>query len=287
MLDWLREKLEDRRRRREAVDWRIRWFKRIGIGIGTVTLVAWLGAWFVLTGTHIKTADWIDKQTLQTTASMGFRVRNILVEGRTNSDPDVIMALLNVGENDPIFSFNPNDAKDLMMRIQWVRAAHVERRLPDTVYVRLEERTPIALYKTGKKIILIDDLGHDINVTSIKKFSHLPMVSGDGAPEHTPELLQMLNAEPDVFAKVDSAARIENRRWNLLLTSGKVIKLPAEDIGLALAALADAQRQDQILDMDFMYIDVRDASKMVIKPRLGKAKNYKTGYEADNLETSL
>jgi len=44
----------------------------------------------------------------------------------------------------------------------WVREAEIERLLPDTIFVRLDERQPLAFWQRQGKLVLIDRDGYEI-----------------------------------------------------------------------------------------------------------------------------
>lgn len=269
----------DIRRRRAGENPRMIWLRRAAIAGGSLIFVLWLGAWFILTGTGTKTYNWIGDKILTASADMGYRVKDILVEGRVNADRAAILDIVGVTRGDPILRFDPVAARDNLLAMSWIRAAHIERRLPDTIYIRLQERTPIALWKktAQEKIELVDEQGETIKPEDLRAFMTLPMVTGEGAPARTPELLGVLEAEPAIKERVDNAQLIENRRWNLRLKSGAVVKLPESDVGLALRTLALSQEKEQIMDWDISAIDLRDPGRIIFRTKLGKVREYKTG----------
>src|SRR3989339_1935472 len=81
--------------------------RRFGKLFLMMVLAIWLGAWFVAVGGVEKTRSWSVHKTLDLTAEMGFEVRNILVEGRENTDPELLKALINMEKGDPVFAFKP------------------------------------------------------------------------------------------------------------------------------------------------------------------------------------
>lgn len=267
----------DIRRRRAAEDRRVVWLRRAGIAGGVLILTGWLGAWFVLTDMDTRTYNWLNEKTLAATAGMGYRVEDILVEGRVNADRQSLIALLGVGRGDPIFKLNPQSVREALKATDWVREAQVERRLPGTIFVRLEERKPLALWKTGNELRLVDETGSVMAVKDVRAFKALPLVTGEGAPAHAPEIIALIEAEPSVKSRIDSAHRIEDRRWNLLLKTGAVVKLPENDPGLALRTLALSHEKEQIMDWDIDSIDLRDPGRIVFRTKLGKVQEYKTG----------
>ena len=77
---------------------------------------------------------------IQGTALFGLTVADITVEGRETTDRETILEALGVGLGTPILAANPTRAKEQLEALPWVRTAVIERRLPDTLYVRLVER---------------------------------------------------------------------------------------------------------------------------------------------------
>lgn len=252
--------------------------KRFGKILALLVFVGWLGAWFFLGDADTKTAEWTRQSVLNTTADAGFRVENILVEGRVNTDVDVLKGLINIEKGDPLFSFHPVEAKNLIERISWVRSVRVERRWPDTVYIGLSERRPLALWQHDKKLKLIDEDGAVITDYNLARFEDLIMVTGAEAWKHAPELLALLDAEPEVRSRVESATWIGNRRWDVKMKSGTIVKLPEEDTGFALKRLAVAQAEDGLLDMGTTRIDVREIDRIVVRNGPGKVHEYKAGF---------
>jgi len=257
------------------------WLRRFGLSLGALVFLGWAGSWFFLSEADTKTAAWARQKSLDVTADMGFTVKNILVEGRVNSDADVLLAIINVEKGDPLFSFDPDEARKLIERITWVKTAHVERRLPDTIYIVLEERKPLALWQRDKKLTLIDEDGEVLTDHNLKRFKDLVIIAGRNAPRHAPELLELLAVEPTLYNRVESASRVGGRRWDLKLDGGIAVKLPEDDIGFALRRLAMGQ-EDGLLDKDIVSVDLREPDRMIVRTRPGKVQEYKAGLKVDN-----
>ena len=253
-------------------DFFVLWLRRFGFALGAFVFVVWAGAWLYLSGAIESAADWSRHKTIVISADAGFRVANILVEGRVNTDPDVLLGLVNVQQGDPLFSFNPQSAKELIERVSWVKSVQVERRLPDTIYIALEERTPLALWQNAGKLYLIDGQGAVLTDYGLKRFSGLVMVSGEGSKENAAELLRTLSAEPKIYERIESAQFVANRRWDLKTTEGLHIKLPAEDIGLALRRLAMMEEDKAILGKSLEHIDLRKADRVIVQTAPGKVQ---------------
>ncbi|MBV8936710.1 MAG: FtsQ-type POTRA domain-containing protein [Alphaproteobacteria bacterium] len=202
---------------------------------------------------------------LDGSARLGLVVTDIKVEGRETTDRETILAALGARPGTPILATNPSQAKGQLETLPWVRSAMVERRLPDTLYVRLVERKPLALWQHGGKLELIDQEGTVIPVTRLERFAKLPLVVGEGAASHAAELLDMLAKEPDLASRVSAAIRVGDRRWNLRIDNAIDVLLPADTPASAWTQLARLERSSSILKRDVQTVDVRLPDRLVLR----------------------
>lgn len=202
---------------------------------------------------------------IQGTGLLGLTVADITVEGRETTDRETILAALGVGLGTPILAANPTRAKEQLEALPWVRTAVIERRLPGTLYVRLVERRPLALWQHGGKLDLIDREGAVIPVSRLDRFAKLPMVVGEGAASHAAELLEMLASEPDLAARVTAAVRVGDRRWNLRIDNAIDVLLPSDEAASAWSQLARLERSTTILKREVQTIDMRLPDRLVLR----------------------
>ncbi|MCB9948927.1 MAG: FtsQ-type POTRA domain-containing protein [Rhodospirillaceae bacterium] len=239
--------------------------RRIGLASLGGAVVLGGGLWVASTGTLAEAADQVDAAVLAWTGDIGFSVQEVLVYGREETRPIELLAALGIDRGDPILRLDPEAARDQIQSLSWVRRAWVQRRLPDTVIVRVEERRPLALWQHEQQWRLIDDEGHVLGEGDIGHFLSLPQVVGPDAPDHAPAFLAVLAAEPEIAARVAAAVRVGGRRWDLRLDNGVAVHLPEEDVELALHRLARLQRQDGLFERDVIAIDLRTAGHLVIE----------------------
>ena len=211
------------------------------------------------------TLQYAADRMLDGSAHLGLVVRDVKVEGRETTERDTILAALHAGPGTPILAVSARRAKEQLEALPWVRSAVVERRLPDTLYVRLVERKPLALWQHGGKIELIDHQGAVIPVAQLDRFAKLPMVVGETAAGHAAELLDMLATQPDLALRVTAAIRVGERRWNLRIDNAIDVLLPAESAAQAWAQLARLERSSFILKRDVQAIDVRLPDRLVVR----------------------
>jgi cell division protein FtsQ len=214
----------------------------------------------------------VSRRLLEASAALGFRVADIRVEGRATTDRETILDALGARPGVPILAVDPVRAKQQLESLPWVRSALIERRLPDTIYVRLVERQPMALWQHGGRIELIDHSGAVIPVSRLDRFAKLPMVVGEDAARHAAELLAMLSREPDIAARVTAAVDVGDRRWNLRIDNSIDVLLPSDDPDAAWADLARLQRNTAILQRDVQAIDMRLPDRLVVRVAPGPPK---------------
>jgi cell division protein FtsQ len=268
------------KRRSSQADWIIYWSRRIGIYGGLIVFVLWVGAWLVLSGTAQRSVHTAYNKAIEQAGKAGFSVQNILVEGRIYTDAETIRAITNLQKGDPIFAFDPQEAQNMLEKLSWVRSVHVERRLPDTVYIGLTERRPLALWQRQKRLSLIDADGIVLTDHKLERFKELIVVTGKDVPQRTAALIALLSAEPEIKKHVEAAALIGGRRWDLTLKSGAVVKLPEQEMEFALRRLAVMHEQEELLTKNVKTIDVREDSRMTVRTHPGAVQEYKAGYHA-------
>lgn len=245
-------------------------------------LVGWIGAWLVLGGVIERGVERAQQAAYDASASMGFAVNDILVEGRVHTDPDVLRALVNMERGDAILAFDPAAAKAMIEQISWVREAHVERRLPDVIYIGLIERKPLALWQHQGRVRLIDADGVVLSDRDLAPFRDLMLVVGEKAPDHAAALALLLGAEPSIYEQVEAATLVGGRRWDLKMKNGVTVRLPEADVALALRRLARAQAEDGLLDKELDMVDLRDAGRITVRTQPGAVQDYKASWAGGN-----
>lgn len=209
--------------------------------------------------------DELRKRALAASAVAGFAVHEIRVEGREKTAKDAILHAVGAERGTPILAVSPAETRARLETLAWVRTASVERLFPDTVHIRLVERTPLALWQRQGKLHLIDRDGVVITSERLERFPGLLVVVGEDAPSHAAGLIDMLGAEPELKKRVTAAVRIGGRRWNLRFDNGIDVQLPENDAADAWAQLAKAERVSRVLARDVEVIDLRLPDRLVVR----------------------
>ncbi|MBP0463793.1 cell division protein FtsQ/DivIB [Roseomonas sp. PWR1] len=197
---------------------------------------------------------------------MGLTVQHVILEGRHNTPTDMIRSALGVSRGDPILDVSPEALRRRLETIAWVQRAHVERRLPGTLLIRIEERRPFAIWQHNGRFVIIDREGKVVAADGLDQFGPLPLLVGAGADATGAALYDLLRAERDVHERVQAMVRIHERRWNLRLHNGTDVLLPEGAEGAAIQRLAELQREARLLDRPLAAIDLRLPDRLVLRP---------------------
>lgn len=242
----------------------MRWLKR---GFKAAILLAVVGILAVSwrTGRLAAIADRALVDSIALSAKGGFRVEQVDVVGREQTDPKALLAAAGLKRGDPILAFSPEAARQRIESLPWVASAAVARRLPDTVAITIVERKPIALWQHNEKISLIDSAGANLGTVAIESAPALPLIVGGDAPTHASELLGLLAQHPEIAKRVQASSWIGSRRWDLKLDNGVEVRLPEMGVAEALQQLADAEASSRLLERDVADIDLRLSGKMIVR----------------------
>ncbi len=200
------------------------------------------------------------------TAFAGLRVRDVVIEGRANTPEPLLRAALGVNKGDPMLGFSLERARERIETLSWIEHATVERRLPDTIVVNIQERRPFAIWQNDGKFVLIDRTGQIVANQDVAGFRGLPLVVGAGAPPSAATLIDALTARPALQQRVVAVVRVGERRWNLRLNNGADVMLPEGHEIAALDRLMQLQQDHDLLDRPLVAIDMRLPDRLVLRP---------------------
>ncbi len=242
-----------------------RWMPRhAGRTAGGLLVAVLIGLAFAGTANLLNRQSTIGRVALATTAELGLSVQSVEVEGRVMTAAADILKAIGVERGTPILGINPIQAKNRIEGLPWVRNAEVERRLPDTIRIRLTERQPLALWQFHGQMMLIDREGVIVTTENLGRFASLLLVVGENAPAHTTDLLALLNQQPALRKQVQSAVWVGQRRWDLHLADGITIMLPEADPAAAWAHLAELERDHGLMARKIDRIDLRFTDRVVV-----------------------
>jgi len=258
--------------RRKAKQKRMSTLKKRGLIAGGVVMVAYsaFGVWWLAAHDSIAKAEKMTQEYLWgMTARAGFEVRQVYLEGRSHLPQGELKQALGIAQGDPILAVSLGDMRARLKALPEVRDARIERRLPDTMHVVIEERMPIALWQREGAYAVIDRDGVVLNRAVKEMPEGTLLVVGDDAPKHMQELMALMAASPALAPDVEAAVRVGERRWNMRLKQGITVMLPEGDAKQAWMKFAGLVEKERLLTKAVRTVDMRLEDRVFVTPTVG------------------
>lgn len=227
----------------------------------------------------------VDNGINSTLAHAGFGISEIHITGNRRTPYKQILEVLGMQPGQSIFSADLFGARNRLAHLDWIESAQVHRRYPDAIFVTLVEKRPFALWQAPPNargeapIALVERDGDVITTRDLEKFSRLPKLVGEGAPQVAAELVDAVKSHRAISARTAAFARISARRWNLILDDGVIVKLPEAGWDKQLAALEQLIIDKGILESDVVEIDLRSPTHYFFMLKNGEKKDVQRGKE--------
>lgn len=252
-----------------------RWWRGLKARMtSTLTLAAIVGGLFVavliygaFAGGHV--ARWRDAGVAAVNngfASLGFAVESVTLSGRRRAPKAEILSAVGLSRGDPIFAVSTEGIRARLLANRWIAEATVQKFLPGTIAIAIVEREPFAIWQMGGKLNLIDATGHVITDENVQSYAGLPLVVDKGANEAAPTLIAALQHHPKIAAQMAAAVRYGERRWDLHMKSGVVVKLPEDDEEASLLRLEGLILEQDVLRRAVTTIDLRLPDRLFLTP---------------------
>ncbi len=197
-------------------------------------------------------------------ARLGFRLREVLLVGRQRVSRDAVLAASELDLGSPTLALDPESIRARLERNRWIKSARVTTRLPDTVFIEIEERRPLALWQRDGQLRMIDDEGAVIADRELHRYTHLPLVVTPSEPARAKPVLDMLAHEPDLERRVRALIEVGGRRWNIRFDNGIDVLLPETESAVAWSELAELDRRHALLARRISAIDLRIPGRIVV-----------------------
>lgn len=224
-------------------------------------------------GVAVAAASWIGVPAMlgdavaDVAGRAGLRVEQIEVTGLKRMDLMTVNAVALDQKSLAMPAVDLAGVRDRLLRYGWVADAHVSRRLPDTLLIHIDERTPAAVWQDEGQLTLIDASGVLLEPVDRDRMPGLPLVIGPGADKQAAGYHALLAAAPALARHVRAATWVGDRRWDLTLDTGEVLALPEGDreSAVAVAKFAAMADEQHLLGRGFLRFDLRDPSRMVVR----------------------
>jgi len=146
-----------------------------------------------------------------------------------------------------------------LLKSSAIKKVQVKLVLPNHLYINIVKREGLALWWDYKKFYLIDKEAVIIEEVSNKEKGKI-LVVGDKALEKFHKILPILDKSP-LSHEISSIRFIGQRRWDLLLNNGILIKLPEKDLDEAIKLFIKLNKEGLVPKKS--SIDMRLAPKKI------------------------
>lgn len=175
-------------------------------------------------------------------------------------------AMIEPGEN--MFRADPHLIRRRVEDTYLVTKVRVYRLWPDTVMIYAHAVEPTALWNDGERWAVVDSLGRLMPSARATDYLLLPKAVGAGGPEAVPVLEKAFSIAPELRAEVDHARRVAGRRWDLVLKSGAVLKLPTDErLAASLLFFSSVEPMAELTRRPVSIIDLRVAGRVFLTPK--------------------
>lgn len=196
---------------------------------------------------------------------VGMAAEEITITGLSHHEPEMLLSAIGVAPGGSLIGFDAVIAKRILENLDWIESAKVQRRFPNKLAISVKEREPFAIWQRGQAYYVIDKSGAAMSGLAASQLVKLPLVTGEGANAAAAELINHLEAYPELLLQVKAAARVGGRRWTLYLDSGITVQLPEKNWVQAVKAVDDLNRTQQLLSKGIRSVDMRLDGRVVVE----------------------
>ena len=185
--------------------------------------------------------NYIDKKSLI------YELKTKLDEGKNSNNLDLISDILN--------------KKNLIKKFIITKTSN------NLITIKIEEKNIIGLLKIENHYFLIDDFNNIIETKITPNLFHLPVFIGKNSNKNASVILNLIK-ESDINLNYLSFSFVDRRRWNINLKNGVKILLPETKVLDTLKLLNKVDSKYNILNGNFIEIDMRIYGKYFLKPKI-------------------
>ena len=135
------------------------------------------------------------------------------------------------------------------------------------ITIKIEEKNIIGLLNIKNNNYLIDEFNNIIETKITPNLFHLPVFIGKNSNKNASVILNLIK-ESDINLNYLSFSFVDQRRWNINLKNGVKILLPETKVLDTLNLLNKITSKHNILNGNFIEIDMRIFGKYFLKPKI-------------------
>jgi len=182
---------------------------------------------------------------------------------RTQVIVDKVLEYIGNPEETSIVLLGLSDLENEIKEIGWIDKADIRKKFPGSIFIKIIERKPTAIWQNEAKIYLSDSSGNLITDIVGNEYLNLPVVVGKDSKKEVPDFFDIISSSAYLYSMVDKGKVVGNRRFDIILENGVTVRLPEKDPKKAWKKLAEIEKEKNILSKDIQYIDLRIEGQVV------------------------
>lgn len=239
-------------------------FLRYGLPVLVVAaVVAW---WASDEGRRQDAAERVAELKRQIEERPEFMVRMMAVERASDAVAAEVRAVLPLDFPVSSFDLDLDALRARVEEIDAVRVASVRVRQGGVLEVEIEERVPVAVWRTQETLDLLDETGHRVAALAVRSDRpDLPLIAGPGADAAVAEALSLLAVAEPLHDRMRGLVRMGERRWDMVLDRDVRIMLPERNSVASLEKVIALDQAQDLLARDIAAVDFRNPKRPVIR----------------------
>jgi len=192
---------------------------------------------------------------------------NLIVLGNNYIDKKSLIYELKTKLDEDRNSNNLNLISNILNKKNLIKKFIITKTSNNLITIRIEEKNIIGLLNIENNNYLIDEFNNKIETKITPNLFHLPVFIGKNSNKNASVILNLIK-ESDINLNYLSFSFVDQRRWNINLKNGVKILLPETKVLDTLKLLKKTVSKYNILNGNFIEIDMRIYGKYFLKPKI-------------------
>ena len=188
-----------------------------------------------------------------------------------NASPDLsnqINAILQLSFPINPLKININYLQEIINDLESVDFSKIRITENGVLEIFINERIPAVIQRYDRQLMLLDINGRRIGeIFSRADRQDLPLVVGQGANLRVFEALEIYKSSTTILNRIRGIILVGERRWDIVLDSGQIIKLPEKEPKIALISFLRSDKSKRILGGGFSIVDLRYKGQLIVRRR--------------------
>ena len=192
---------------------------------------------------------------------------NLIVLGNNYIDKKSLIYELKTKLDEDKNSNNLDLISNILKKKNLIKKFIITKTSNNLITIKIEEKNIIGLLKIENNNYLIDEFNNIIETKITPNLFHLPIFIGKNSNKNANVILNLIK-ESDINLNYLSFSFVDQRRWNINLKNGVKILLPETKVLDTLKLLNKITSKYNILNGNFIEIDLRIYGKYFLKPKI-------------------